>query len=517
MRRHEYESRYNPAVTELSRALINDGGIHPDTLDKITRVLDGVEVTDNLLVQKDNVINQKTTELQSKNNLLVQKEQLLGQKDNQLNQFQQIITTKTVELQSKENLLAQKEQLLVQKDSVINQKTVEIQSKEQKLGKFIKTEFADSLHKLYPDSYSTDPNKWFYKDGKPLPMKVHYDTNNIQVMEKNINFYKERLTEKEQEDIKREFIASLHERYPDTYSTDPSQWFFKTGEKAGEEYPMKTHYDNNNFYVMVKNTKTYQKEIEEINTKKLEDAKRLKEEEEARKEQLLNDQAQEIARVKEQLKLKEFQSQNKDQLILAKELDNQELARQKEIEKQEILTQKESELVNKSLIKNQVIDLKEKDVLNLKIESLMKQLEFKDRALEDAHEIAKQNKIINELQGKLLAFKDLSKHDETLQLELSVIHFKVEESILGGNVEEMKELSKYLSQLMKEPIEKEESLDISELLNNLSPVHVQENLVQNTVAVINNGNFDIDNQHITHSVLLSGGESFSIIQEESFN
>lgn len=72
---------------------------------------------------------------------------------------------------------------------------------------------------------------------------------------------------------------------------------------------------------------------------------------------------------------------------------------------------------------------------------------------------------------------------------------------------------------MKDPIEKEESLEISELLNNLSPVlHVQENHVQNPLAVVNNGNFDIDNQHITHSVLLNGeGSSFSIIQEESFH
>jgi len=41
MRRHEYESRYNPAVTELSRALRNDGGINPDIMAKITRVLEG--------------------------------------------------------------------------------------------------------------------------------------------------------------------------------------------------------------------------------------------------------------------------------------------------------------------------------------------------------------------------------------------------------------------------------------------------------------------------------------------
>jgi len=210
---------------------------------------------------------------------------------------------------------------------------------------------------------------------------------------------------------------------------------------------------------------------------------------------------------------------------LAKELEKQELARLKEIEKEELLAQKEKEIHNKSLVKNQVIgelqgdiDFKEKEAYKLQIELLTKQLEFKskeselkEKALADAH-------IINELQGKLLAFKDLSKHDETLKLELSVIHFKVEESILNGNVDEMKELSKYLSELMKNPIEKDESLEISELLN-LSPIgHIEANHVQNPVAVINN--FDMNNVHTTHSVLISmsGEESaFSIIQEESFN
>jgi len=482
-----YESKYNPAVKDISDYIHNeafDRDVHPDTLDKITRVLDGVEVMDNLItqkdqviVQKDNVINQKTAEVQSKNNLLVQKEQLLVQKDNVINQ-------KTTEIQSKENLLAQKDQILVQK--------------EQKVGELQKTVFADSLHKLYPDSYSAKVEEW----PDTLPMKKHVVNNNVYVMEKNTAIYKPLIEEKEKETIKKKFVKSLNELYPDSYSTDPNEWFYKDGRGP---LPMKVHYDTNNIQVMVKNILYYKSEIKKNKNKELEEAKKLKEEN-LEKDQLLV---------------------QKDQLILTKELEKQEL-------KKEMLAQKEVELANKSLVKNQVIDelqdnigLKEKEALNSKIESLMKQLafkekevelktkesEFKDKALEDAHEIVKQNKIINELQGKLLAFKDLSKHDETLQLELSVIHFKVEESIANKNVNEMEELSKYLSQLMKEPIEKEESLDISELLNNLSPVlHVQENLVQNPLAVINN--FDINDVHTTHSVYPSGeGSSFSIIQE----
>lgn len=42
-----YESRYNPAVKDISDYIhseAQDGGIHPDMFAKITRVLDGVEV-----------------------------------------------------------------------------------------------------------------------------------------------------------------------------------------------------------------------------------------------------------------------------------------------------------------------------------------------------------------------------------------------------------------------------------------------------------------------------------------
>ena len=410
---------------------------------------------------------------------------------NGINNLDQEVKQKTFEVKNREQLLAQKDQILVQKD--------------QKVGELQKTVFVDSLNKLYPKDYPAKVENW----PDTLPMKKHVVNNDVYVMEKNTAIYKPLIEKKEKETIKKEFVKSLNELYPDSYSIDPNEWFYKDGKPL----PMKVHYDNNHFEVMIKNTLYYKSEIEEIKAKKLEEAKKLKKEN-LEKDQLLV---------------------QKDQLILTKELEKQELARQKEIEKQELLAQqelekkemlaqKEVELANKSLVKNQVIGelqedigLKEKDALNLKIESLMKQVEFhkkeselKDKALEDALEIGKQNKIINELQEKLLAFKDLSKHDETLQLEFSVIHYKVEESISNGNVEEMKELSKYLSQLMKEPIEKEESLDISELLNNLSPVHVQENLVQNTVAVINN--FDINNVHTTHSVLISGEESsFDII------
>jgi hypothetical protein len=284
----------------------------------------------------------------------------------------------------------------------------------------------------------------------------------------------------------------------------------------------------------------------------------------------LGQKDQEIVRLTELLTLKEVETQNKEQvilenneLLLAKELEKQELARQKEIEKQELLAQKEletkemlaqkelekqelirqkeiekeelmaqkeSELANKSLVKNQVIsglksdiDSQEKEAFKLQIELLRKELEFskkqlelkdkevelKDKALEDAHEITKQNKIINELQGKLLDLKALYGHDISFAEEFSAIQFRAENSILNNDFGDIANLSRYISELLASEREDSLSLDISTLLANISPI-------PHPVAVNNASNFDIENQHITHSVLLSGDE-VSIISEENFN
>ena len=59
-----------------------------------------------------------------------------------------------------------------------------------------------------------------------------------------------------------------------------------------------------------------------------------------------------------------------------------------------------------------------------------------------------------------------------------------------------------------------ESLNLSSI--NLSPInHGEQNQIVGNIL----GNFDIENQHVTHSVLLGGegSESFEIIHQESFN
>lgn len=563
MRRHEYESRYNPAATELSRALMYDGGIRPDMLDKITRVLDGVEVMDNLITQKDQVIVQKDS----------------------------VINQKIVELQSTKQVLVQKEQIIAQKEQSLEQL-------KKNGGMGVREEFIYLLNKLSPEAYSSDFSKWSDK----LPMKKHVVNNDIQVMEKNIKIYKEELEKKEQEDIKKEFIASLHERYPSTYSTDPSQWFYKTGEKVGQEYPMKVHYDNNNFQIMVKNTVTYKKEIEEINAKKLEDAKRLKEEEEVRKEQLLIDNHREIEDLKALIAQKELEKQevltqtenvlnSKDQLLLAKdsemeslrnlllqkEAKTQELLAQQEIEKQELLAQKEVELANKSLVKNQVIgelkediDLKEKDAYKLQIELLTKQLEAAreiGKQKEINTELVEQNEILGlkmqyydmEVKNKeaekeifltqkqklsflvsqkeqefqnLLIQKEIEQKELLLAKELAVTDKSFEKNqVIEQLREEIEGLNKqlfdnqpiyrsiYIEDRSCQPgeslVERQmASLDLSSI--NLSPInHGEQNQIVGNII----GNFDINNVHTTNSVLISGevSQSFEIVDTENFH
>ena len=114
----QYTSPYNPAAKDLSQYIIEQaraGGIRPEGLAIMNNVLEGIEFTDHLLVQKDqvilqkdSVINQKTVEVQSKDRLLVQKEI----------EKEHAVRSKSIE---KNNLLAQKEQLLIQKDRNIPQ------------------------------------------------------------------------------------------------------------------------------------------------------------------------------------------------------------------------------------------------------------------------------------------------------------------------------------------------------------------------------------------------------------
>ncbi len=140
-------------------------------------------------------------------------------------------------------------------------------------------------------------------------------------------------------------------------------------------------------------------------------------------------------------------------LLTQKDYELNGLMIQQEIEKKELLVQKELELADKSLVKNQVIDQLKEEIADLN--------------------------------------KQLSEHNIAYSIYLDEVGCQPGSSL-------------FEKQLL-------ESLNLSSI--NLSPIdHGGQNQIVGNIL----GNFDIDNQHITTSVVLGGegSDSFSIIQDD---
>jgi uncharacterized protein YdhG (YjbR/CyaY superfamily) len=115
-------------------------------------------------------------------------------------------------------------------------------------------------------------------------MKKHLDENDFETMVKNTLYYKSEIEKNKieeakilrEENIKKEFINSLHKLYPNAYSADSREWT--------DKLPMKKHLDENDFETMVKNTLYYKSEIKknkikilrEENIKKAQELETLK-------------------------------------------------------------------------------------------------------------------------------------------------------------------------------------------------------------------------------------------------
>jgi len=479
-------------------------------------VLQEKQIVEARKLEEEQLLVIQTQEIETLREVLAKKEvetkeqnKLLTQKGNELASTEKVLIEKhQKETETLKSLLAQKE---LENKELLARKDKEVKELEKVKNELLKKELLEILPQAYPSDKSSGYNKPFSEWDSSWYGKKVLDAGDFKSIERHLPGLREKAARIKEENLKKQ-VQDL-----------------ENAKRLQEENIKKEQ------LLSTKDKLLSDKE------QRIEELKVLIEQSKIEKEDLLAQQELAVANkshmknqiidgLKKEVNLKENEVVDLRIQNLEKELMNQE--------KEKLLIQKESELADKSFAKNQVIGelqedigLKEKEALYLQIELLKKQLEFKakevelkdkaselkEKALLDAMEIVKQKDIVNELQGKLLAFQNLSKHDETLQLELSVIHFKVEESIANKNVNEMEELSKYLSQLIKNPGDKDESLDISELLNNLSPIgHVEANIVQNPLAVINN--FDINNIHTTHSVYPSGeGSSFDVIQEESFH
>ena len=284
----------------------------------------------------------------------------------------------------------------------------------------------------------------------------------------------------------------------------------------------------------------FKEENLEKRAKELENAKRLQEEN-IKKEQLLA---------------------NKDKLLSDKEQRIEELKaliEQSKIEKEELLAKQELAVANKSHMKNQIIDglkeevnLKENDNFDLRLQNLEKELttQEKEKLLAE-QDIRLQNLLdlnakldakmqysakeikIREAEKEILSKIVNQKNDQLkyllLEKENAVDNKSFEKNqVIKQLREEIIDLNKqllehdqhithsvFLDEVGCQPgsslFEKQllESLNLSSI--NLSPInHGEQNQIVGNIL----GNFDIDNQHITHSVLISGEESFSIIKDD---
>ena len=499
-----YESKYNPAAKELSEYLnknANKQNIRPEALNIITRVLDGVEVTDRIITEKEQVISQK-------------------------------------------------DQILVQKDSVINQKTVELQGKDSSLIKKEREEFIEVLQRLDP-SYTDHIGDWpnnIYKDavvnGNPklisdsLPTlkqslltkefiivlnKINPEIYKTDIVNLNSNqfssavsnwpdnIYKQAVIENNVEGIKliseslpilkgryllrNEFIEILHKLNPESYPQNFEDWSTSRGKEL---------IDNEDYATISSIIPFYRQELNK---------------------KLAVEKENELEKLKEALAFKETEIQNKDQLLFAKEL-----------EKQEILAQKEVELADKSFVKNQVIDegeklLAEQDIrlqnlldLNAKLDAKMQYSAKEIKIREAEKEIL--SKIVNQKNDQL-KYLLIEKENavDNKSFEKNQVIKQLREEIIDLNKQLLEHdqhitHSVFLDEVGCQPgsslFEKQllESLNLSSI--NLSPInHGEQNQIVGNIL----GNFDIDNQHITHSIYPSGesSESFVIVDTENIH
>jgi hypothetical protein len=205
-------------------------------------------------------------------------------------------------------------------------------------------------------------------------------------------------------------------------------------------------------------------------------------------------------------------------------------------EQEKLLIQKELELADKSFVKNQVIEeteklLSEQDIrlqnildLNAKLDAKMQYSAKEIKIREAEKEIL--SKIVNQKNDQL-KYLLIEKENavDNKSFEKNQVIKQLREEIIDLNKQLLEHdqhitHSVFLDEVGCQPgsslFEKQllESLNLSSI--NLSPInHGEQNQIVGNIL----GNFDIENQHITHSVTLGGevSQSFEIIQQESFN
>jgi hypothetical protein len=453
-----------------------------------------VKQKDQVIVQKDSVINQKTLEVQSKDSVLVQKEReefievlqrLEPSYTKHIGDWPDNIYKKAVKENNIENIKLISESLPILKQRLLTKEFITV------LNQIDPINYKIDINQLHSHQFSSLVSNWPDNIYKQAVIENNHESNKL--ITDSLPILKGRYL------LKNEFIVVLHKLYPESYPEKFEEWSASRGKEL---------IDNEDYTTINSILPIYRQELNK---------------------KLAVQKENELEKLKEVIVFKEIEIQNKDQLLLAKELEKQELARQKEIEKEELLAQKELELVNKSLIKNQVVKETEKLLTEQDIR-LQNLLELNGK-LDAKMEYARKEIEIREAEKNILSKMLIQKH-ETLKVLLVQKENEVNEKSFEKNLlinqlrEEIEGLNKQIwehnqhithsillddvgCQPGESLLEKQilESLNLSSI--NLSFINHGE---QNQIVVNIIGNFDINNVHTTNSVLISGEESsFDII------
>lgn len=438
-------------------------------------------------------INSQKTEIQSKDSLLLQKEQ----------DFKILNDTFTTTLSTKEEEVITKSQLL-------SQATSKVKKVSRKLAQEIQSKNQLALEKEIEEKLKIE------KDQEIERLREELARKEVEAQEKDALLLAKELEKQESLALKESEIREKDE----LLLVKESEVHNKSAEKNRIIEELASNLLTKEEVIVSKDLK-----IGEVSHSVKKANRKL-----AAKDKLLNDKEQRL----EELKL---------------------LIEQNRIEKEELLAQ----VVNKSHMKNQIIDkleeeinLQEDEVGNLRVQNLEKELmtQEKEKLLAE-QDIRLQNLLdfnakldakmqysakeikIREAEKEILSKMIAQKH-ETLKVLLVQKESEVNEKSFEKN-QVIKQLREEIIDLNKQLLEHDqhithsvfldevgcqpgsslfekqllESLNLSSI--NLSPINHGE---QNQIIANILGNFDIDNQHITHSVLLSGSVEVSIIEDE---
>jgi len=464
-----YESKYNPAVKDISDYIhdrVQDGGIRPDVLAKITNVLEGVKRTDEMIFQKEQLLVQKEKELV----------RLKSITDNSSKVARDIISESKQSLDQAVSLhkSGKFSEALKYTDIALYNigdiNSFEVKGVEQANKLYLErkqqhVEAAAKRDNLYNSSVVSSGNKsanafaWvkdnptrdfytFFREALNIPDKEQKSPDNVRIIKK---LY-ELLPLYVEEAQRANYFYNEYNKYYDAM-TKLQQVINIYNIKAASSKGLKDYEDALKsceiaLAIDPKNLTLSNLKNAILQEKQVVEAKKLEE------EQLLVSQTQEIEKLKELLSIKEVETQEKNKLLAQKgnelaskekvlidqhtketealkallsqkELEHQELLTRKELEKQELIVQKEKE-------KKELLALKEKQAKELENTKRLQEENIKKEQL-----LSNKDKLLSDKEQRIEELKALIEQSKIEKEELLANKSHMKNQIIDGLKEEV--------------------------------------------------------------------------------